>query len=237
MSTVLVVEDDRDIAEMVELYLKADGHRTEWARDGRRALELWRAASPDLVLLDVGLPEVDGLEVLRRIRADPAGHQVPVLMLTARAEEIDELLGLNLGADDYITKPFNPRTLLARVKAALRRAQPAPNQVDAPVRIGDLVVDSYRVRVTVGGKAAQLTPTEFRILEHLARTPGRAVSRAELAEEALPEGDALERAVDAHVKNLRHKLDECGGGEFVETVRGIGYRLVDAPVDGPVGSA
>lgn len=228
MSTVLVVEDDRDIAEMVELYLKADGYRTEWARDGKRALELWRAATPDLVLLDVGLPEIDGLEVLRRIRADPAGHEIPVLMLTARTEEIDELLGLNLGADDYITKPFSPRSLLARIKAALRRAQPAPNQVDAPVRVGDLVVDAYRVRVTLRGQPVHLTPTEFRILEYLARTPGRAVSRTELAEEALPEGDALERAVDAHVKNLRHKLDESGGGDLIETVRGVGYRLEGA---------
>lgn len=227
MAMVLIVEDDRDIAEMVELYLRTDGHRTERAHDGPRALELWRAARPDLILLDIGLPGVDGLEVLRRVRSDPAGAGLPVLMLTARAEEVDEVLGLSLGADDYITKPFSPRTLLARVRSALRRTEAEQGGDSRPIRLGELTVDPYGVRALIGERDLGLTPTEFRILRHLARTPGRAVSRPELLEVAMPESDALERAVDAHVKNLRQKLADGGGADLVQTVRGMGYRLVD----------
>jgi len=251
MQTVLVVEDDLDIAEMVELYLRNEGYRTERAADGARALELWRAARPDLIVLDIGLPKVDGLEVLRHVRESTTDAHVPVIMLTARAEEIDELLGLGLGADDYITKPFSPRALLAllglglgaddyvtkpfsprallaRVKAVLRRSAGVPSEEDRPIYVGALVVDAYRVQVTVHGEKVALTPTEFRLLHHLARTPGRAVTRAELAEEAMPESDALERAVDVHMKNVRHKLAEHGGDALIETVRGVGYRLREA---------
>lgn len=228
MQTVLVVEDDLDIAEMVELYLRNEGYRTERAADGARALELWRAARPDLIVLDIGLPKIDGLEVLRRVRESTSDAHVPVIMLTARAEEIDELLGLGLGADDYVTKPFSPRALLARVKAVLRRSAGVPSEEDRPIYVGALVVDAYRVQVTVRGEKVALTPTEFRLLHHLARTPGRAVTRAELAEEAMPESDALERAVDVHMKNVRHKLAEHGGDALIETVRGVGYRLREA---------
>ena len=221
MQKILIVEDELDIAETVELYLRKESYQTERARDGNRALELWRAAKPDLVLLDIGLPELDGLEVLKKVRAESG---VPVIMLTARAEEIDELLGLGLGADDYITKPFSPRTLLARVKAVLRRgAQEA--EEEKPIRIGSLTVDTYRVAASVDGTPLRLTPTEFKLLHHLAKTPGRAVSRLELFEASMPESDALERAVDVHVKNLRQKLGEEGVDDLLETVRGVGYRL------------
>ena len=221
MQKILIVEDELDIAETVELYLRKESYQTERARDGNRALELWRAAKPDLVLLDIGLPELDGLEVLKKVRAESG---VPVIMLTARAEEIDELFGLGLGADDYITKPFSPRTLLARVKAVLRRgAQEA--EEEKPIRIGSLTVDTYRVAASVDGTPLRLTPTEFKLLHHLAKTPGRAVSRLELFEASMPESDALERAVDVHVKNLRQKLGEEGVDDLLETVRGVGYRL------------
>ncbi len=227
MQSVLVVEDDRDIVEMIELYLKDAGYHTERAGDGVRALELWRAARPDLILLDIGLPKLDGLEVLRRVRSDTTGPQVPVILLTARAEEADELVGLGLGADDYITKPFNPRTLLARVRAVLRRGNAPPDATAKQFRVGDLVIDDYRVRVTYKDVPVALTLSEFKILRHLAATPGRAITRNELFEEAMPESDALERVVDVHMKNLRHKLAEQGATDVIETVRGVGYRLAE----------
>jgi len=227
VQSVLVVEDDRDIVEMIELYLKDAGYHTERAGDGVRALELWRAAGPDLILLDIGLPKLDGLEVLKRVRSDTTGPQVPVILLTARAEEADELVGLGLGADDYITKPFNPRTLLARVRAVLRRGTAPSEAAGQQFRVGDLVIDDYRVRVPVRNAHAALTLSEFKILRHLAATPGRAITRRELFEEAMPESDALERVVDVHMKNLRQKLGEQGATDVIETVRGVGYRLAE----------
>ena len=223
MPTILIVEDELDIAEMVELYLRNEGYTTERARDGVRALELWRAAQPDLILLDIGLPELDGLEVLKKVRADSG---VPVIMLTARAEEIDELLGLGLGADDYITKPFSPRTLLARVKTVLRRgSQETAN--GKLIRVGSLIIDPARIAASVNGAELHLTPTEFKMLHFLARSAGRALSRQELFEEAMPESDALERAVDVHMKNIRQKLSDAGANDLIETVRGFGYRIKD----------
>jgi two-component system response regulator AdeR len=183
---------------------------------------LFRAAQPDLVLLDVGLPGVDGLEVLRNIRRE---SKTPVIMLTARAQDIDELLGFGLGADDYVTKPFSPQKLLARIKAVLRRSN-EENDSDL-IRIGDLEVNTYSVRATVKGKELHLTPTEFKLLAHLASAPGKAMTRSELFEAAMPESDAMERNVDVHLKNLRHKLEAHGVGEMLETVRGVGYRLAE----------
>jgi two-component system response regulator AdeR len=223
MALVLVVEDDLDIAETLELYLRNDRHRTERARDGHTALRLFRSAQPDLVLLDIGLPGVDGIEVLKAIRAE---SNVPVIMLTARAEDVDELLGLELGADDYVTKPYSPRKLMARIKAVLRRSHAEAG--DAPLRVGALEVDTYRVRARVHDRDLQLTPTEFKLLAHLASAPGRATSRDELLEAAMPDSDALERAVDVHLKNVRRKLAAAGGEGLLETVRGVGYRLREA---------
>lgn len=219
MALILVVEDDREIAEMLEVYLRNDGHQTERAADGEQAVQLFRTARPDLVVLDIGLPKLDGLEVLRRIREV---GRTPVVMLTARNEEVDELLGLGLGADSYLTKPCSPRKVLAHVKAVLRRGAATS---DTPVQIGPLEVDSYQVRARVNGADLHLTPTEFKLLETLALSSGKAMSRGELFDAAMPESDALERAIDRHLKNIRAKLAEQGAAELLETVRGVGYRL------------
>ena len=224
---VLIVEDETTLAQTIELYLRHEGFRTERAADGERGVALFRAAQPDLVLLDLGLPKIDGMEVLRRIRA---ASDVPVVILTARAEEVDELLGLGMGADDYLVKPVSARKLLARVKVALRRAQPPAGLGPEVLRVGPLEVDAYRVEVRYGGAPLDLTPSEFKLLQHMARTPGRVIERAELYEAAIPDGDALERAVDIHVVNLRRKLRDAGAGErLIRTVRGRGYVLEDRP--------
>lgn len=216
---ILVVEDEPEMLELMEAYLRRDGYRTEHALDGERALDLFRAAQPDLVLLDIQLPRISGFDVLKTIRQK---HLTPVIMVTARAEDLDKLLGLELGADDYVVKPFSPREVVARVKAVLRRTQQHTQTV---VRIGDLEVDSNAMLARVGPHRLDLTPAEFRLLEYLARHPGRACSRQELLEASLPNSDALERVVDTHLKNLRRKLELAGALGMLETVRGVGYRL------------
>ncbi len=218
----LIVEDDEVLARTLELILRADGFRTERAADGPRALELWRAAAPDVVLLDLGLPGMDGTEVLETLRQNA---DTPVVILTARAEEADELHGLGLGADDYLVKPVSARKLLAHLRAVLRRARQTPATDVELLRNGPLEVDLYRFEARCDGTTLPLTPSELKLLAHLARTPGRAASRSELYEAALPEGDGFDRAVDVHVTNLRRKLREAGAGEPIETVRGVGYRL------------
>ena len=223
MSKILIVEDDPIIAEGVELYLRNEGFHTERAKDGKRALELWRAFKPDLILLDIGLPELDGLDVLKTLRVS---DRVPVILMTARAEEIDQLLGLGLGADNYITKPFSLRVLVAHVKAVLKSHAPAVQH--KPLRVGAIEVDTYHLSATANRQPLVLTPTEFKLLHHLAQTPGRAASRTELLEVSMPESDALERAVDSHLKNLRRKLAEAGVEDAIETVWGFGYRLQEA---------
>ncbi|MEM7734780.1 MAG: response regulator transcription factor [Deinococcota bacterium] len=224
MEKILIVEDDPTIAETVELFLRKDGFQTDKAKDGLLALQSWRVFQPDLIVLDIGLPQLDGLEVLKRIRAQDT---IPVIFLTARAEEIDELLGLGLGADDYITKPFSPRTLIAHIKAVLRRSNIPTNDVPETLNIGHIFVDTYRMIAKVHEQTLNLTPTEFRLLHHLARTPSRAISRFELLEASMPESEALERAVDTHMKNLRQKLADAGADGAIETVRGVGYRMVE----------
>jgi len=218
--TILIVEDEPSLAAVLEDYLRREGYATEWAKDGKRALELWRASSPDLVLLDLMLPVVDGLEVARRIRAVSA---VPIIMLTARDEEVDKLVGLGLGADDYVVKPYSPREVVARVRAVLRRTA---GQYDPPsaFRSGALVVDLGRYRVTCGGREVAATASEVRLLAELAREPGVVRRREELLDVlGDPDHVAEARTVDAHVKNLRHKLGPCA--DALETVRGVGYRL------------
>ena len=220
MPLVLVVEDEPQIAEILEGYLRASGYRSERAGDGERALSLFRSAHPDLILLDVMLPRLGGLEVLKTVRAE---RTTPVIMLTARTEELDKLLALELGADDYVTKPFRPREVIARVKAVLRRTQPAGQNL--PLRLGTLELDPLQASVRVGDAALKLTATEFRLLHHLAETPGRIFNRAELLEAALPESEALERVIDVHLRNLRKKLEAAHAAEMLQTVRGMGYRL------------
>ncbi len=217
---VLIVEDEPDIADLLEAYLRREQFRTERASDGSSAVKLHRAARPDLVLLDVNLPEFDGFEVLRKIREIA---QTPVIMVTALAQDLDKLLGLKLGADDYVVKPFSPLEVVARVKAVLRRVgQQAAAQ---PLRLSTLELDPVAVRVRVAGKPLDVTMTEYRILEHLMRHPNRAFTRAELLEVALPDSDALERVIDTHLGNLRKKLEIAGMPDIIQTVRGMGFRL------------
>lgn len=220
---VLVVEDEPDIAELLEAYLRREGFRTERAGAGAGAVELHRLARPDLVLLDVNLPDFDGFEVLRRLRETA---QTPVIMVTALAEDLDKLLGLKMGADDYVVKPFSPPEVVARVKAVLRRA--GMQAAGQPLRFRALELDPLAVRVRVAGQRLEVTMTEYRLLEHLLRHPERVFSRAELLEVALPESDALERVIDTHLWNLRKKLEQAGLRDLIQTVRGVGFRLADA---------
>jgi two-component system, OmpR family, response regulator AdeR len=222
MALVLVVEDERELAEVLEGYLRQAGHRTERAADGPTAVAIAARARPDLVLLDINLPGLDGHDVLRAIRAQ---GPTPVIFLTARSDEIDRIVGLELGADDYVTKPFSPREVMARVKAVLRRLGDPAESADRPLRVGPLEVDLTQLRASFDGIDLALTVTECRLLARLATPPGRVFTRAELLEAALPESDALERVVDAHLKNLRRKLEEAGANGAIETVRGAGYRL------------
>lgn len=217
---VLVVEDEPDIAELLEAYLRREGFRTERAGTGSSAVALHRSARPDLVLLDVNLPDFDGFEVLRRLRETA---QTPVIMVTALAEDLDKLLGLKMGADDYVVKPFSPPEVVARVKAVLRRA--GVQVAGQPLRFGGLELDPLSVRVRVAGKRLEVTMTEYRLLEHLLRHPERVFSRADLLEVALPESDALERVIDTHLWNLRKKLEGAGMPNLIQTVRGVGFRL------------
>ena len=219
---VLVVEDEPNLSEVLEAYLRREGFRTERAPDGENALRLFREAKPDLVLLDVMLPKVDGFEVLRRIRQ--AGD-TPVIMVTARVEDVDRLVGLRMGADDYVVKPFNPPEVIERVKAVLRRARPP--EPDGTLRVAGLEINPRGMEVWAAGVRLELTLSEYRLLEHLARHPGRVFSRAELLAACLPESDALERVVDAHLSSVRHKLAAAGARDPLGTVRGVGYRLLE----------
>ncbi len=217
---VLIVEDEPDIADLLEAYLRREQFRTERASDGHSAVRMHRAARPDLVLLDVNLPELDGFEVLRKIRETAL---TPVIMVTAMTEDLDKLLGLKLGADDYVVKPFSPLEVVARVKAVLRRSSMQAGV--SPLRMGDLELDPTAVRVRVAGNRLEVTMAEYRMLEHLMRHPNRAFTRAELLEVALPDSDALERVIDTHIGNLRRKLEAAGMPDIIQTVRGMGFRL------------
>lgn len=225
--TVLVVEDDRKTSSLVKLYLENAGFEVAVAFDGGQALAAARARRPDLVVLDVMLPTLDGFEVCRTLRAE---SDIPVILLTARTTEPDKLQGLDLGADDYMTKPFSPRELVARVRAVLRRAGPREREEGeaGELRFQGLTVHLSRREAQVEGRPVALTPNEYRLLEALARAPGRVFTRAELVERAFGwDYEGMERTVDAHVKNLRRKL---GGGSWIETVFGVGYRFAGEPL-------
>ncbi|GGB59926.1 response regulator transcription factor [Deinococcus soli (ex Cha et al. 2016)] len=219
---ILIVEDEPQLAEVLEAYARQEGYRTERAADGNAALSVYRAASPDLILLDVMLPGRSGLDVLKTVRAESG---TPVILVTARAEETDQIVGLELGADDYVVKPFRPREVMARVKAVLRRATALLDDAERPLRVGPLEVDRRAVVARVHGEPLSLTPAEFRLLSQLAEAPGRAYTREELLAAALPDSDALERVVDAHLASVRRKLDAARAGGLLHTVRGVGYRL------------
>lgn len=209
-------------SQVLEGYLRREGFRTERAADGEAALRLPHEARPDLVLLDVMLPKLDGFTVLRRLREV---DDTPVIMLTARIEDVDKLVGLRMGADDYVVKPFSPPEVVERVKAVLRRAMTTPRR-EALLRLGQLGVDPAGMVATVDGARLELTLSEYRLLEHFARYPKRTFSRAELQKACLLESDALERVVDAHIGNLRKKLEGVGS-TGLETVWGVGYRFWD----------
>jgi two-component system alkaline phosphatase synthesis response regulator PhoP len=223
---ILVVDDDREIVRLLQAYLERDGYQVLVAYDGERALHAIRRERPDLVVLDLMLPDRDGWDITRIVRADPSVASTPILMLTARIEDQDKIVGLELGADDYVTKPFNPREVVARVRAVLRRAQEGPI---APrvIQVGDLVIDMDVHHAEVRGRPLELTPSEFGLLRALAEQPGYALTRMQLIEKGLGYSyEGLERTVDSHVKNLRHKLERSGASPtLVETVFGVGYRL------------
>ena len=223
--TILVVDDEPEITDVVRRYLEQDGYRVVSAGDGRAALTVFQREKPHLVVLDLMLPELDGWEVARQIRA---GGTTPIIMLTARGDEVDRLLGLGLGADDYITKPFSPREVAARVRAVLRRA--SGETASEVLTVGDLALDLARMEVRRAGSPVALTPTEFRLLATMARSPGRVFTRLQLID--LVHGHAFEgyeRTIDAHIKNLRQKLEpDPHRPQFVMTVHGVGYRLADA---------
>ena len=220
---VLVVDDEPDIVALVAFHLVKAGYRVSTAANGADALAQARAEGPSLVVLDLMLPEMSGFEVLEHLRADDATRGIAVLMLTARADEVDRIRGLSLGADDYLTKPFSPQELVLRVGAILRRVASRPEESDV-LRIGSLRIDRAAHRVTVDGAEVELTPTEYRLLLTLAERRGRVQGRAHLLEtvwEAAP--DIQTRTVDMHVQRLRGKLGPAG--DLIETVRGFGYRL------------
>jgi DNA-binding response OmpR family regulator len=225
MPRILVVDDEPKIVRLVRDYLEHGGFDVLVARDGREALMRARTERPDLVVLDLGLPGLDGLDVTRALRRDTS---VPLIMLTARDSETDKVLGLELGADDYLTKPFSPRELVARIRAVLRRHE---RDIAAEViRVGELELDVPRLRAQVAGRAVALTATEFELLGVMARQPGRVFTRAQLLDAI--HGQALEsyeRAIDAHIKNIRRKLEpDPRRPRFLLTVYGVGYRVADA---------
>jgi two-component system, OmpR family, alkaline phosphatase synthesis response regulator PhoP len=226
MPHVLVVDDEPRIVEIVRDYLADAGYRVSTARSGDEALRHVRSITPDLVVLDLGLPGMDGLDVTRALRQT---SRVPIIVLTARTDEADRVAGLELGADDYVVKPFSPRELLARIRAVLRRSSADAPIEDRPLVVGELAVDRVRRLVTVGGRAVELTAGEFELLALMASAPGRVFTRGQLLEAIHgATTEAGERAIDAHVKNIRRKLEpEPRRPRYLLTVHGVGYRLAE----------
>ena len=224
--SILVIEDEEDIAELIRYNLEREGYRVVHAESGERGLEIVRRQRPDLVLLDLMLPGIDGLEVCKRVRADVAGGQTPIIMVTARGEEADVVTGLELGAEDYLTKPFSPRVLVARVRAVLRRRGSEPVADDAVIRSHGIEIHPGRHQVTVDEVPIELTATEFKILHFLAKRPGWVFTRYQIVDGIRgPNYPVTERSVDVQVVALRRKLGERG--EAIETVRGVGYRFCE----------
>lgn len=223
---ILVVDDEKKLVELIKLYLEKDGYQVLVAYDGRQALELARQKQPDLIVLDLMLPEIDGLDVCRILRAE---SKIPIIMLTAKTTEEDKLLGLDLGADDYITKPFSPRELLARVRAVLRRVGEMELGSRPQIQHGDLFVDFVRREVLVKGKPVHLTPKEFKLLEVLIKAPGRPFTRPELLDRVFGfDYEGLERTLDVHVMNLRKKIEpNPNRPTYIQTVYGVGYKFAE----------
>lgn len=224
-ATIMIVDDEEDIRELVELNLRREGFNVIGSETGEQALKLLRSQPPDLIVLDLMLPGIDGLEVCREIKSDPRTKQIPIVMLTAKGEEADIVTGLELGADDYMTKPFSGKVLLARIRRLLRKKTEVAGR-ESVVRIHELVIDPSRHEVLIEGKPVELTRTEFNILHLLAARPGRVFTRYQIVD-AIHGNDYLvtDRAVDVQIVSLRRKLGPCAG--YIETVRGVGYRFVD----------
>lgn len=221
---ILVVDDEEDLLELVNYNLSREGFRVDCVASGEAALAAARKNLPDLIVLDLLLPSVDGLEVCRLLKNDPRTKHIPIIMLTAKSEEADMVSGLELGADDYMTKPFSPRVLLARIKAILRRKSKEPFEEDSPIHVRELVIHPGRHEVLVEGQPLELTFTEFRLLHFLARKPGWAFTRSQIVDAVKGEDyPVTERSVDVQVAGLRKKLGELGS--YIETVRGVGYRF------------
>ncbi|TMC57627.1 MAG: response regulator transcription factor [Chloroflexi bacterium] len=225
MKTILIVDDEPKIVQLVRDYLEHAGFSVLSASDGKTALAVVRASKPDLIVLDLGLPQLDGLDVTRALRR---ASNVPIVMLTARVDESDKLVGLELGADDYVTKPFSPKELVARVRAVLRRSE-SVNTLLEIVRAADVTLDIPRMKVNANGRAVELTPTEFQLLATLARQPGRIFTRAQLLDAVQGVAfESYERAIDAHVKNIRRKLEpNPHQPRYLLTVYGVGYKFAE----------
>lgn len=223
---ILVVEDEPDLLDLVVYNLRKEGFRAVRAETGAKALELARDERPDLVLLDLMMPGLDGLEVCRRLRADEATADIPIVMVTARAEESDAVVGLAVGADDYLKKPFGMKELVARVRAVLRRTAASADPGTKVLRVDDLEVDPGKHEVRLRGEAVAVTPTELRLLHHLVRNRGRVFTRAQLLDKAVgPDVVVIDRNIDVHVATLRKKLLDYGGR--ITTIRGVGYKFAE----------
>lgn len=224
---VLIVEDDRSLAGVLEYNLANAGYETICATDGQDGLNQARLKLPDLIVLDLMIPVIDGLEVCRRLRATPETQSTPIIMLTAKGEETDQLVGFSVGADDYVVKPFSVKILLERIKSLLRRQSRQQDGGAELVSRAGVTIDRVKHRVSLEGKPLDLTPSEFRLLDTLIRQPGRAFDRSELIDAALGADTlVLERTIDVHIRSLRKKLD--AQGKLIQTVRGIGYRFRDS---------
>ncbi len=219
---VLIVEDEPSLTEVLSYNLQREGYEVVCSHEGREGLRRAQALLPSLIILDLMLPGMDGLEICRELRASPQTAQIPILMLTAKTEETDQIVGFAVGADDYVTKPFSVKVLLQRVKALLRRGE-SPEPATEIVELQGVRIDKRSHQVTLHGKPLALTLTEFRLLETLMRQPGRAFTRQDLMDAAIGDTIVLERTIDVHIKSLRRKLDDAG--KHIETVRGVGYRF------------
>ena len=224
--TILIIEDERDLTEVLEYNLQREGYQTVVCHDGLGGLKRAETILPDLIILDIMLPQLNGLEICRQLRGNKRTKNIPILMLTAKTEEVDQVVGFSVGADDYVTKPFSIRVLLQRVKALQRRSETREDDQEVIEQLG-VEIDRVRHRAKSGGKDLDLTPTEYRLLECLLRQPGRAFTRAQLVVAAIGGGAiVLERTIDVHVKFLRRKLGRLGA--LIETVRSVGYRFREA---------
>ena len=220
---ILIVDDEEDILTLLEYNLQKEGHRTVGVKTGEAALQLVEEENPDLIILDLMLPEIDGLEVCRILKSNEKTSDIPIIMLTAKGEEADIVVGLEIGADDYVTKPFSPRVLLARVKALLRR-KTTKGVAEEIIKVENLIIDTGKHLVTVEGSPVSLTSTEFNLLRFLAQHRGKVFTRNQLLDNVWEdETFVIDRTVDVHIRSLRKKLDT--GADLIETVRGVGYRL------------